>query len=118
MIRNRLTPAVTIENRFANEQACSPAGPNAGTSLRENGVMPVDPADASLPRGSRLGVYEIIGPLGAGGMGLVVRAVDTRLGRTVAIKVLYADAARDERRLRRLVGEARAASALNHPNIL
>ncbi len=71
-----------------------------------------------IARGTRLGPYEVLGPLGAGGMGLVIRAVDTRLGREVAIKVLYADAAKDEKRLRRLVGEARAVSALNHPNIV
>ncbi|HEX9149095.1 MAG TPA: serine/threonine-protein kinase, partial [Thermoanaerobaculia bacterium] len=68
--------------------------------------------------GDRLGIYEIQGPLGVGGMGQVFRARDTQLGRSVAIKVLYSDAARDEKRLRRLVAEARAASALNHPNIL
>ncbi|HEY1251211.1 MAG TPA: serine/threonine-protein kinase [Thermoanaerobaculia bacterium] len=73
---------------------------------------------APLPRGSRLGPYEVVGPLGAGGMGLVIRAVDTRLGREVAIKLLYGDAVKDEKRLRRLVGEARAVSALSHPNIV
>jgi tetratricopeptide (TPR) repeat protein len=72
----------------------------------------------NLSAGERLGVYEILGPLGAGGMGQVFRARDTQLGRSVAIKVLYSEAARDEKRLRRLVAEARAASALNHPNIL
>lgn len=75
-------------------------------------------ARAGIVRGTRLGPYEVLGPLGAGGMGLVIRAVDTRLGREVAIKVLYGDAAKDEKRLRRLVGEARAVSALNHPNIV
>jgi serine/threonine protein kinase len=80
-------------------------------------AVPVS-AGAPLPRGTRLGPYEVLGPLGAGGMGLVIRALDTRLGREVAIKVLYADAVRDERRLRRLVGEARAVSALSHPNIV
>lgn len=68
--------------------------------------------------GARLGHYEILTPLGAGGMGEVYRARDTRLGREVAIKVLPASFANDEDRLRRFEQEARATSALNHPNIL
>lgn len=68
--------------------------------------------------GTRLGPYEIVGPLGAGGMGEVWRAHDTRLGREVAIKVLPADCASNADRLRRFEQEARATAALNHPNIL
>ena len=71
-----------------------------------------------LSAGTRLGSYEILSPLGAGGMGEVYRARDTRLDRDVAIKVLPADVAEDADRLRRFEGEARAAAALNHPNIL
>jgi len=71
--------------------------------------------DALAP-GARIGSYEVIDRLGAGGMGEVYRARDTRLGRTVAIKVLRAGA--DPEMLRRLDREARAASALNHPNIV
>src|ERR1700730_16710333 len=67
---------------------------------------------------SRIGPYEVLGRLGAGGMGEVYRARDPRLGREVAIKVLPAEAVRDRDRLRRFVAEAKAASALNHPNIL
>ena len=70
-----------------------------------------------LEAGTRLGPYEILAPLGAGGMGEVYRARDTRLGRTVAIKVLPAYAAANPDRRRRFEYEARAASALNHPNI-
>ncbi|HNX49593.1 MAG TPA: serine/threonine-protein kinase, partial [Thermoanaerobaculaceae bacterium] len=68
--------------------------------------------------GERLGPYEIVAPLGAGGMGEVWRARDTRLGREVAIKVLPATVASDPDRLRRFEQEARATAALNHPNIL
>jgi eukaryotic-like serine/threonine-protein kinase len=72
----------------------------------------------ALAPGSRLGPYEILAPLGAGGMGEVYRARDTRLGREVAVKVLPADRLKDEARRRRFVQEARAASSLNHPNIV
>ena len=68
--------------------------------------------------GTRLGPYEIIAKLGEGGMGEVYRARDTRLNRTIAIKVLPAGLADDRDRLRRFEQEAQAASALNHPNIL
>jgi tRNA A-37 threonylcarbamoyl transferase component Bud32 len=70
----------------------------------------------ALAAGARVGVYEVIDRLGAGGMGVVYRARDTRMGRTVALKLLRADA--DRELLRRLDREARAASALNHPNIV
>lgn len=71
-----------------------------------------------LTLGTKLGAYEILAPLGAGGMGEVWRARDTRLDREVAIKVLPADFANNEDRLQRFEQEARATSALNHPNIL
>ncbi|HTO86334.1 MAG TPA: protein kinase [Thermoanaerobaculia bacterium] len=71
----------------------------------------------TLPAGSRLGPYEILAPLGAGGMGEVYRAKDPRLGREVAIKVLPASFSSDADRLRRFEQEARAAGLLNHPNI-
>ncbi len=72
----------------------------------------------TLPPGSRLGPYEILAPLGAGGMGEVYRARDPRLNRELAIKVLPASIARDPDFLTRFHAEARAASALNHPNIV
>ena len=71
-----------------------------------------------LASGTKLGPYEIQSPLGAGGMGEVYRARDSRLGRDVAIKVLPEAFTRDADRLRRFETEARAIAALNHPNIL
>jgi serine/threonine protein kinase len=73
--------------------------------------MPLDP-------GSRLGPYEIVAPLGAGGMGEVYRARDPRLGRDVAVKVLHDETPGDPERLRRFEQEARAVAALSHPNVL
>jgi Tol biopolymer transport system component len=72
----------------------------------------------NLTPGSKLGPYEIVAPLGAGGMGEVYRARDSRLKREVAIKVLPQAFSRDTDRLRRFEQEALATAALNHPNIL
>lgn len=71
-----------------------------------------------LAEGTRLGPYEIVGPLGAGGMGEVFRARDPRIGRDVAVKVLPPEFAADPDRLQRFEREARATGALNHPNVL
>src|SRR3982751_1565939 len=71
-----------------------------------------------IPPGTRFGRYEVRSPIGAGGMGEVYLAEDTQLDRTVALKVLPAEIAADQQRMQRFVQEAKAASALNHPNIL
>ena len=71
----------------------------------------------SLVSGAKLGPYEILGPVGAGGMGEVYRARDTRLDRTVAIKILSADFAANRAALERFQREAQAVSALSHPNV-
>ncbi len=71
----------------------------------------------TLSTGTKLGPYEILAPIGAGGMGEVYRARDPRLGREVAIKVLPATFSQDPDRLKRFEQEARAAGVLNHPNI-
>ena len=71
----------------------------------------------TLSAGTRLGPYEVLAPLGAGGMGEVYRAKDPRLGREVAIKVLPASFSQDPDRLKRFEQEARAAGVLNHPGI-
>ncbi len=70
-----------------------------------------------LTPGQSLSFYEILGPLGAGAMGEVYRAKDTRLDREVAIKVLPEHFAEDEERLRRFEREAKSLASLNHPNV-
>ena len=72
----------------------------------------------TLTSGTKLGPYEIVTSIGAGGMGEVYRARDARLNRDVAIKILPASFSSDRDRLQRFAQEARAAAALNHPNIL
>src|SRR5213082_664514 len=72
----------------------------------------------SLAPGARLGPYEVVSAIGAGGMGEVYRARDTRLNRDVAIKILPEGFAQDAERLRRFEQEARVVATLNHPNIL
>src|SRR5258707_14723989 len=71
----------------------------------------------SLAPGTKLGRYEIRSKLGEGGMGEVYLARDTQLDRDIALKTLTPEVARDQQRLRRFLQEARAASALSHPNV-
>ncbi|HEX8162348.1 MAG TPA: protein kinase [Pyrinomonadaceae bacterium] len=72
----------------------------------------------AIPPGTMLGRYEIVSQIGAGGMGEVYRALDTKLGRDVAVKVLLREFSADAERLRRFEQEAQAAGALNHPNVV
>ncbi|HEX8847540.1 MAG TPA: protein kinase [Pyrinomonadaceae bacterium] len=72
----------------------------------------------SFEAGTRIGRYEIAALIGAGGMGEVYRALDVELGRPVALKFLLREVAADQKRMTRFIREAKAASALNHPNIL
>ena len=71
----------------------------------------------ALPAGTKLGPYEIQSPLGAGGMGEVYRALDMRLERTVAVKILPSHLSKDPEAQQRFEREARVISSLNHPNI-
>src|SRR3954447_12306946 len=82
--------------------------------VRQIADLTPDPASSCI--GTTLGAYEIVAVLGAGGMGQVYRARDTRLGREIALKILPAHLTHDSSRVARLQSEARAASALNHPN--
>jgi eukaryotic-like serine/threonine-protein kinase len=95
-------------------QSLLSADEQARTSFLE--TPPVIPA--ALSPGTCLGDYEILSQIGSGGMGVVYRARDTRLGRLVAIKVLPAHLSTDSDRLKRFEQEAQSAAALNHPNIL
>jgi serine/threonine protein kinase len=101
-----LLGAHQADDRFLESSALNLAARN----LAEETPRPV--------RGQRLGSYELIDPIGAGGMGEVWRALDPGLGRHVAIKILSSQYSRDPDRLRRFEQEARAAGMLNHPNVL
>src|SRR5246127_2513453 len=72
----------------------------------------------AVAAGQKIGPYQVVSQIGAGGMGEVYKAHDSRLDRDVAIKVLSSSFSSDPDRLRRFTQEARAAAALNHPNIL
>ena len=83
------------------------------------GNSPAQPDRSNrVKAGDRLGPYEILAPLGAGGMGEVYRASDSRLGREVAIKIVGERVSNDPKSLSRFEREARAVAALSHPNIL
>src|SRR5262249_10876490 len=91
----------------------SPASPVPTSPEKVSDV----PTSSRLSAGQLVGPYQILNPIGAGGMGEVYSARDTRLDRTVALKVLPSDIAADQNRMRRFIQEARAASVINHPNV-
>ena len=107
-----------VESLLASHEAASEGFLETPAIDGMESVAPNSPSRKPLARGARLGSFEIVGPLGAGGMGEVYRASDPRLGRDVAIKVLPGEVASDRDRLKRFEKEARSASALNHPNIV
>jgi serine/threonine protein kinase len=97
----------------ASRQQADPdtsGGFDSGRQVSIHGSLP-------LPPETRLGPYLVMSPLGAGGMGEVYRATDSKLGRDVAIKVLPAELAQDPERLARFEREAKLLASLNHPNI-
>jgi serine/threonine protein kinase len=98
----------------AEVQSFLSAEENAPSRLLDSPLLRNSP----LTAGTRLGDYEIVSEIGRGGMGVVYRARDLKLGRPVAIKVLRESLVTDEKRLRRFEQEAQSAAALNHPNIL
>src|SRR5215211_1054808 len=93
-----------------SELSCeSPVAPPLGTGIMRGSIM-------ALLEGTRLGPYEVLSLIGAGGMGEVYRARDTRLDRSVAVKVLAPELASDPEFTARFIREAKAISALNHPH--
>ena len=107
-----------LESLLAQDSADNILDGPAAQFIPDTPPPPPESNARSLSPGDKLGPYEIAGLIGSGGMGEVYRARDSRLGRIVALKVLPASKVSDLARKRRFVQEARAVSALNHPNIV
>ncbi len=109
----------TVERGLRDElRSLLAAHDDEGPLDRPCPLPPSSALDPPLSPGERLGPYEVVAPLAAGGMGYVFRAHDTRLGRDVALKILAPRLARDSQGLRRFEREARAVAGLSHPNIV
>ncbi|HEX6719559.1 MAG TPA: serine/threonine-protein kinase, partial [Pyrinomonadaceae bacterium] len=112
-----------VEKLLESHQKASADNFIGGVAAEANAELLIDPDELQdqrprLSKGQQLGSYVILDALGAGGMGEVYRARDSRLDRTVALKVLSRDISLDKRRMQRFRQEAKVASGLNHPNIL
>ena len=119
-MQERLQLAEQIADAQVRAEILSRLHAQASETLADEQVdlQPKPTLGTKLKSGHMLGHFEIIKPIGRGGMGEVYQALDTRLGRQVAIKLLPAEFTSDETRVRRFEQEAKAASALNHPNIV
>jgi len=106
-----------LRRRLRRDNPASRAGTRDGAKVHVIGCAKIVQHPWPLPLGTRLGPYEILAPIGAGGMGEVYRARDTKLDRDVAIKVLPAALAQDPERLARFEREAKVLASLSHPNI-
>ena len=110
-----------VEKLLASHRQADEENFIAGRAADDGAVLLVDQVEEHQPhlhKGQHLGSYEILDPLGVGGMGEVYLAKDSRLERTVALKVLPSDISGDKRRMQRFRHEAKVASSLNQPNIL
>src|SRR5262245_44479621 len=115
----RRWPSVSSRRRaHSRKRRRGGSGPTPEPAHARVADMPLDPDDTGALVGRTIGPYKVIRPLGAGGMGAVFLAQDSKLGRQVALKLLPVELTRDTDRVRRFEQEARAASALNHPNII
>jgi len=111
-----------VEKLLDSHQRADEANFIGGRAAEDGAVLLIDEGDeheqSRLANGQQLGSYVILDRLGVGGMGEVYLARDSRLGRTVALKVLASDVAADKRRMKRFRQEAKVASSLNQPNIV
>ena len=116
-LRSEVEKLIAAHNNASAEKFIGGIAAEAAAPFLVDGAD-LEPPQNALAKGQQFGSYEILDRLGAGGMGEVYLARDSRLGRTVALKVLALEISRDERRMKRLRQEAKVASSLNQPNIL